>query len=69
MKRLVLIGMVLLCVVVAAGVLAAAGSDKKIKVMFFRGGGHDWKNCPPIMKAVLESTNDFEITYSHEAEA
>ena len=64
MKRLVLIGMVLLCVVVAAGVLVAAGSDKKIKVMFFRGGGHDWQNCPPIMKAVLESTNDFEVTFT-----
>jgi type 1 glutamine amidotransferase len=64
MKRLVLIGMVLLCVVVAAGVLVAAGSDKKIKVMFFRGGGHDWQNCPPIMKAILENTNDFEVTFT-----
>ena len=64
MKRLVLIGMVLLCVVVAAGVLVAAGSDKKIKVMFFRGGGHDWQNCPPIMKTVLENTNDFEVTFT-----
>jgi type 1 glutamine amidotransferase len=64
MKRLVLIGMVLLCVVVAAKVLVADGSDKKIKVMFLRGGGHDWQNCPPIMKAVLENTNDFEVTFT-----
>jgi len=64
MKRLVLIGMVLLCVVVAAKVLVADGSDKKIKVMFLRGGGHDWQNCPPIMKAVLENTNYFEVTFT-----
>ena len=64
MKRLILIGTVLLCVVVAAGVLVAAGSDKKIKVMFFRCGGHDWQNCPPIIKTVLENSNDFEVTFT-----
>jgi len=64
MKRLILICTVLLVVIAAAAVLVAAGANKKIKVMFFRGGGHDWQNCPPIMKSVLENTNDFEVTFT-----
>ena len=64
MKRLILICIVLLGVVAAAGVLVAADANKKIKVMFLRGGGHDWKNCPPILASVLEKTNDFEITFT-----
>ncbi len=65
MKRLILICTVLLGVIVAVGILPAADSSKKIKVMFFRGGGgHDWKNCSPIMKSVLEKTNDFEVTFT-----
>ena len=64
MKRLILICIVLLGVIAAAGVLVAADANKKIKVMFLRGGGHDWKNCPPILASVLEKTNDFEITFT-----
>ncbi|MHC4498553.1 MAG: ThuA domain-containing protein [Planctomycetota bacterium] len=65
MKRLILICSVLLVVIVTAGLLAAANADKKIKVMFLRGGGtHDWRNCTPILTSVLEKTNDFEITYT-----
>ena len=65
MKRLILICTVLLGVIAAAGILVAANADKKIKVMFLRGGGiHDWRNCTPILASVLEKTNDFEITFT-----
>ena len=65
MKRLILICTVFLGVIAAAGILVAANADKKIKVMFLRGGGiHDWRNCTPILASVLEKTNDFEITFT-----
>lgn len=65
MKRLILICTVLLGVIAAAGILVAANADKKIKVMFLRGGGiHDWRNCTPILASVLEKTNDFEVTFT-----
>lgn len=65
MRRLILICTVFLGVIVAAGVLVAADANKKIKVMFLRGGGvHDWKNCTPILVSVLEKTNDFEVTFA-----
>ncbi len=65
MKRLILICTVLLGVIAAAGILVAANADKKIKVMFLRGGGiHDWRNCTPILASVLKKTNDFEITFT-----
>ena len=65
MKRLILICTVLLGVIAAAGLLVAANGNKKIKVMFLRGGGvHDWRNCTPILANVLEKTNDFEITFT-----
>lgn len=65
MKRLILICTVLLGIIAAAGILVAANADKKIKVMFLRGGGiHDWRNCTPILASVLEKTNDFEVTFT-----
>jgi len=65
MKRLILISVALLAFVVALGVWGAVGADSKIKVMFLRGGGvHDWKNNTPILKAVLDQTNDFEVTFT-----
>jgi len=65
MKRLILICAVLSGIIAAAGVLGAANANKKIKVMFLRGGGiHDWRNCTPILASVLEKTNDFEITFT-----
>ena len=65
MKRLILICTMLLSVIAAAGILVAANADKKIRVMFLRGGGiHDWRNCTPILASVLEKTNDFEITFT-----
>lgn len=49
----------------AAGAWGAAGTNAKIKVMFLRGGSvHDWKNNPPILKAVMDRTNDFEVTFT-----
>ena len=41
----------------------AQGADK-IKVLWLRGGGHDWQNNPPILEAVLDATNDFEVTFT-----
>lgn len=52
-----------LTVVLAAGALGVAGTSGRIKVMFLRGGGvHDWKNNTPILKAIIDQTNDFEVT-------
>jgi len=54
-----------LIALVAAGALGVAGTKQKIKVMFLRGGVvHDWKNNPPILKAVMEQSNDFEVTFT-----
>ena len=37
----------------------------KVKVLWLRGGPvHDWKNNPPIVKAVLDATGDFEVTFT-----
>jgi len=60
---------ILICVVLiallAVGTLGTAAIGGKVKVMFLRGGGvHDWKNNPPILKAVLDRTNDFEVTFT-----
>jgi type 1 glutamine amidotransferase len=49
----------------AAGTLGLSASGDKVKVLFLRGGGvHDWKNNPPILKAVMDRTNDFEVTFT-----
>jgi type 1 glutamine amidotransferase len=64
-KRLILICTVLLAVALMVGILGATGANNKIKVMFLRGGEvHDWKNNPPILKAVLDTTKDFEVTFT-----
>ena len=56
---------VALAAVLAAGALGVAATKGKIKVMFLRGGGvHDWKNNTPILKAVMDQTNDFEVTFT-----
>ena len=65
MKRLILVCTILLAVVLATGVLGAANANNKIKVIFLRGGPvHDWKNNPPLLKAVLDATGDFEVTFT-----
>jgi type 1 glutamine amidotransferase len=65
MKRLIFICTVLLGIIVTVGVLIAANANKEIKVMFLRGGEvHDWKNCTPILKSVLDRTSDFEVTFT-----
>jgi len=54
-----------LIALLAAGASGVAGTNAKIKVMFLRGGGiHDWKNNTPILKAVMDRTNDFEVTFT-----
>jgi type 1 glutamine amidotransferase len=45
-------------------VVGVTGAAEKTKVLWLRGGGHDWENNPPILKAVLEATNDFEVTFT-----
>jgi type 1 glutamine amidotransferase len=62
MKKLVC---VVLVVVLAACALSVAQAGEKIKVLWLVGGGvHDWKGNPPILKAVLDSTNDFDVTFT-----
>ncbi len=45
---------------------AAEPADAKIKLMFMRGGGHDWKGFTPVMVKVLEKTGDFEVTLTED---
>jgi type 1 glutamine amidotransferase len=52
-----------------AGTLGTAATEGKVKVMFLVGGGvHDWKNNPPILKAVMDRTNDFEVSFTENLE-
>lgn len=44
--------------------LALGQAAETIKVLWLRGGGHDWENNPPILKAVLDATKDFEVTFT-----
>jgi type 1 glutamine amidotransferase len=38
---------------------------ERVKVLWLRGGGvHDWRNNPPILKAVLDTTGDFDVTFT-----
>ena len=68
-KGILVLICVILTAVLAAGALGVAGTDGKIKVMFLRGGGvHDWKNNTPILKAVMDRTNDFEVTFTENLE-
>ena len=64
---------ILICVALFAllviGTLGTAATEGRIKVMFLRGGGvHDWKNNTPILKAVMDRTNDFEVTFTENLE-
>jgi type 1 glutamine amidotransferase len=66
-RRLFLAGTLFVAVAVAVGMLAMAGTDNKIKVMLLRGGEvHDWKNNTPILKAVLDATGDFDVTFTED---
>jgi len=42
----------------AVGTLGTAATESSIKVMFLRGGVHDWKNNPTILKTIMDWTND-----------
>lgn len=50
--------------VVTSSALGANDMNKKIKVLFLRGGGHDINNPVILKKATLDKTNDFEVTFS-----
>jgi len=64
---LVLICLGLTTLSIAAGSLGKAPENQKIRVLFLRGGSvHDWRNNPPILKAVLDRTNDFDVTFTEE---
>lgn len=63
MKRRCFIGLMAFAIVFLT--LGAGQAAEKVKVLWLRGGPvHDWRNNPPIVKAVLESTNDFEVTFT-----
>jgi type 1 glutamine amidotransferase len=58
---------VLAVVAMAAGLLCASGaSSGKIKVLFVRRGGHDWKGLSPLLVDVMHKTGDFEVTLSED---
>ncbi len=66
MKRLRFISAVLIALLMPTlSSMGAGAPGGKIKVMFLRGGGvHDWKHNTPVLKGVLEATNDFEVTFT-----
>jgi len=49
-------------VAMAGTAVSAEKADGKIKLLFMRGGGHDWKGFTPVMVEVLDKTGDFEVT-------
>jgi len=51
---------------VAAGAASGQQPDGKIKLLFMRGGGHDWKSFTPILVEVLDKTGDFDVTLTVE---
>lgn len=46
----------------AGAVSAEQPTGGKIKLLFMRGGGHDWKGFTPILVEVLDKTGDFQVT-------
>ena len=65
MKRTILICIAIAAIVVAAAGFVAAARDAKVKVLFLRGGGvHDWKGCTPILTEVMNKSGDFAVTYT-----
>ena len=42
----------------------AGEKPAKIKVLFIRQGGHDWKNLSPLLVDAMHKTGDFEVTLS-----
>ncbi|MHC4179522.1 MAG: ThuA domain-containing protein [Planctomycetota bacterium] len=63
-KKYLALTLVVLAVLAAAvtGVLAAQPAEGKTKLLFMRGGGHDWKGFTPVMVELLEGTGGFEVT-------
>ena len=63
-KNYAVLAMALLAVLALAAeaVSAAQPAEEKIKLLFTRGGGHDWKGFTPVMVKLLEKTGDFEVT-------
>jgi len=53
-------------VAIVGGVLWAAGTEAKIKVLFVRSGGHDWKGLSPLLVDVMHASGDFEVTLSED---
>jgi len=50
--------------VLISATFGANDMDKRIKVLFLRGGGHAISNPVILKEAVLDKTNNFEITFS-----
>jgi len=46
---------------VLAAAAGATAAEQKIKLLFMRGGGHDWRSFTPILVGVLEKTGDFDV--------
>ena len=63
-KRFIVSMVAALAILAMAGeaVSAAQPAEGKIKLLFMRGGGHDWKGFTPIMVGLLEKTGDFDVT-------
>ncbi len=62
-KYVVLMVAALTVLAVAVGAVSAAEPEEgKIKLLFMRGGGHDWKGFTAVIVKVLERTGDFDVT-------
>ncbi|MBN2476153.1 MAG: ThuA domain-containing protein [Pirellulales bacterium] len=63
-------GVLVVLAMVAAVALTAASNavcaeqpaEGSIKLLFMRGGGHDWQGFTPVLVDVLQKTGDFNVT-------
>jgi type 1 glutamine amidotransferase len=52
--------------VTTEAVCAEKAAGGKIRLLFMRGGGHDWKGFTTVMVKVLEKAGDFDVTLTED---
>ncbi len=61
-KSVVLTAIVMAVLALGAGASAEKPAGGKIKLLFMRGGGHDWRGITPVLVKLLDKTGDFDVT-------
>ncbi len=52
--------------VAADAVSAEEAAGGKVRLLFMRGGGHDWKGFTPVLVEVLDKTGDFDVALTED---